>query len=115
IEHAELDAPAIGHAAHQSVECVDLTDQVTLAETADRRIARHGADGRDFVGDECSRGTHARRRSRSLTAGMPAAHDDHIEPRVHLTKLSGGRCLYPSRSTGSKSPRRIDVSRETAR
>ena len=37
--------PASADAAHQPVERIDLADQMALAEPADRRIARHGADG----------------------------------------------------------------------
>ena len=47
IEHPELDAAAIGHAAHQAIERIDLAHQMTLAETADRRIAGHRPDGRE--------------------------------------------------------------------
>src|SRR5262249_33389173 len=36
VEHAELDPTAIGHAPHQTVECIDLAHQMAFAETADR-------------------------------------------------------------------------------
>src|SRR6185437_7646055 len=56
IKHAELNAAAIGHASHQAVERIDLADQMTLAEAADRRIAGHRPDGRKAMGHKrCAR------------------------------------------------------------
>ncbi len=77
IEHAELDAGLVGDAAHQAVERIDLAHQMALAEPADRRVARHRADGREPVRDQrgvarpCGRprprprSRRVRRRSRS--------------------------------------------------
>ena len=79
IEHPELNAAAVGHPAHQPVERIDLADQMALAEPADRRVARHRADGREAVGDERGSRAHARGRGRSLAARVPAADDDDIE------------------------------------
>ncbi len=84
VEHPELDAAAVGDPAHQAVERVDLADQMALAEPADGRIARHRADGRELVGHQRSRRAHARGRGRGLTAGVAAADDDDVEPRLHL-------------------------------
>ena len=50
IEHAKLDAAGVGDPAHQTVQRIDLTDQMTLAETADRGIAGHRADSRKAMG-----------------------------------------------------------------
>ena len=83
IEHAKLDAARIGDAAHQAIERIDLADQMALAEPADRRIAGHGADGREALGDQRRARAHARGRSRRLAAGMAATDDDHIEAGVH--------------------------------
>ena len=78
IEQAELDAGLVGDPAHQAVERVDLADQMALAEPADRRIARHLADGRRLVGDERRARAHARGGRRRLAAGVAAADNDDI-------------------------------------
>ena len=83
IEDAKLDAAFIGDTAHQSVEGVDLADKMALPQPADRRIARHGTDGGEAMGDQRRRRAHARSRSRRLTAGMAAADHDDIEARIH--------------------------------
>ena len=87
VEHPELDSAAVRDAAHEPVERIDLADQVALAQTADRRIARHRADGRERVRDQRGRRAHARSRGRGFTAGMAAAHDDDVEPRLHFQNL----------------------------
>ena len=79
IQHAELDAAAVGDPAHQAVQRVDLADQMALAEAADRRIAGHRADGRKPMGHQRGPRAHARGRSRGLAAGMAAADDDDVE------------------------------------
>ena len=79
VEQAELDAGRVGDPAHQAVERIDLAHQMALAEPADRRIARHLADGRGLVGDQRGARAHARGRGSRLAAGMAAAdHDDVI-------------------------------------
>eukprot|EP00964_Phaeocystis_antarctica_P032006 scaffold18107_cov57-Phaeocystis_antarctica.AAC.3 len=40
VQHAEMDAGLVDHAAHQTVEGVDLAHEVALADAADRRVAR---------------------------------------------------------------------------
>ena len=83
VEHAELDAAAVGDAAHQAVERIDLAHQMALAEAADRRIARHRADGGEAMRHQRGAGAHARGRGRGLAARMPAAHDDHVKYVIH--------------------------------
>ena len=83
VEHAELDAALVGDPAHQAVERVDLADQMALAEPADRRIAGHGADGREPMRHQRGFRAHARRRGRGFTAGVAAADHDDVESRIH--------------------------------
>ena len=52
VEHAELNAAEIGDPAHVAVERIDLADQMTLAQAADRRVARHRADRVEAMGDQ---------------------------------------------------------------
>ena len=44
VEQAELNTGCIGGTTHQSVEGIDLANEMTLAETADGRVAGHRAD-----------------------------------------------------------------------
>ena len=81
VEHPELDAAGVGHPAHQAVERIDLAHQMALAEPADRRIARHRADGREPMRDQRRARAHARGRRRGLAAGMAAADDDDVVSR----------------------------------
>ena len=78
VEHAELDAGAVGGAAHQPVERVDLAHELALGQPADRRVARHLADGVEAMGEEQRGGPHARGGGRRLAARVPAAHDDDV-------------------------------------
>ena len=66
-------------AAHQAIERIDLADQMTLAESANRRIARHRSDGGKAMGHQGGTGAHPRRRTRGLAAGVATADDDNVE------------------------------------
>ncbi|MBB4191045.1 hypothetical protein GGD53_001186 [Rhizobium aethiopicum] len=78
VQHSELDAGNIGNAAHQAIHRVDLTNQMSFAEPADRRIAGHDPDRVSSVGNERSYRTEARSRTGRLSPCMAAADDDHI-------------------------------------
>ena len=102
VQHPELDPAGVGHPTHQAVQGVDLTDQMTLAETADRGIAGHRADGRKTMGDEYRPGAQARGSGRGLAAGMAAADHDHIEGfhgRVHGADIYRGTAKPERRFT----------------
>ena len=79
VEHAKLDAAGIGDPAHQSVQRIDLADQMTLAQTADRGVAGHRADGRKAMGHQRRPRAHPRGGAGGLAAGMAAADDDDVE------------------------------------
>ena len=83
IEHPELDAAGVGDAAHETVERIDFAHQMALAETANGRIAGHGADGGETMGDQRRLRAHASGRGRRLTAGVAATDNDHVEAGVH--------------------------------
>ena len=86
IEHAVMDRGGIGGTRNETVEGVDLTNEVALAEAADRRIAAHGAHGFPVEADECHARAHAGGDGSRLAAGMAAADHDHVEwmHRAHL-------------------------------
>src|SRR5580700_2996714 len=60
---------------------------MSFAEPADGGIARHGADGREAVGNQRRARAHAGGRGRRLTAGVAATDNDHVEAGVHLKIL----------------------------
>jgi hypothetical protein len=79
VEDTELNPAQVRGPPHQTVECIDLADQMALAKSTDRRVAGHRTDGGEPMGDQGGPGAHARRRSRGLTARVPAADHDHVE------------------------------------
>ena len=103
--------PSSAIAAHQAVERIDLADEMPLPQPADRRVARHRADGRKTMGDQRRPRAHARRRSRRLTAGMAAADHDDIESGIHRMKFLVAALVGERRGCVKALPR--DVSRET--
>ena len=112
VEHAELDAAAIGDAAHQPIERVDLAHQMALAQAADRRIAGHRADGGKPV-------RHQRGRARPCGPAAAAASQPACPPPTTMTSNRASisqalRMRACSRGGGGvKEAGRRDVSRET--
>src|SRR6185312_3573145 len=58
---------------------IDFAHQVTLAEPADGRVARHLADGVEAMRKKAGARVHAGRSRSRLAAGMAAANDNHVE------------------------------------
>ena len=83
VQHAELDAGAIGHAAHQAVEGIDFPDQVALAQAPESRVARHLAERLDLVCHQGRTRAHACRRRRCFTAGVASSNHNDVELRAH--------------------------------
>jgi hypothetical protein len=81
VQDPELDPGFVGDTAHESVERIDFSDDVTFAEASDRGIARHRADRRERMGQQGGLGPSPSGRRGGFTAGMAAAHDDDIETR----------------------------------
>ena len=91
VQDTKLDPRAVDRPAHDAVERIDLAHQMTLAEPADRRVARHLADRRPLVRQQQRARPDPSRGRRRLTPGMPAAHHDDIVGRESLVH---GRGLY---------------------
>ena len=106
IQDAKLDTARVSDPAHQSIQRIDFPNQVTFAKSTDRRIAGHGADGREMMRDQRGAGAHARRSRGRLAARMAAANDDDV---VGCQVIAHGRL---SNAQGRCSE---DVSRETLR
>jgi hypothetical protein len=73
---------------HEPIENIELADQMALADTADRRIARHLADVLEAKSDEADARAAPRRRSRGFAAGMPSSNDQNV---VHGRPCNGRR------------------------
>ena len=82
VQNAKLYARLVDNAAHQPVQRVDFAHQMALAQTTDRRIARHHADGIELVGNQQRPRAKAGRRGRRLTPSVAAADNDDI-PLIH--------------------------------
>jgi hypothetical protein len=68
----------IGRARHQPVEDIEFADEVTLADAANRWIARHLAG---ILRPKCKQAdarTATGRRSRSLASGMASADHQYV-------------------------------------
>ena len=77
VEHAELDAGAVGGAANDAVERVDLAHQMALGEAANGGVARHLADRRAAMGHQQRGGAEPR--------GGGAASQPACPPPITIT------------------------------
>jgi hypothetical protein len=73
-----MDRRAIGRSRHQSVENVDLTDKMSLADTADRGIARHLPSVFAAKREQSHARAATGRGSRSLAPGMAGADYEYV-------------------------------------
>ena len=106
VENPKVDSRLVGRGRHGAAERVDLLDQVTLADAADRRIAAHLPQRFDRMGEQKRRRAHARSGKRRLGAGMAAADDDHVEMSRKLHHGPGARppLYFPSRCSEGRAP-----------
>ena len=78
VEQAELDAAGVGDLAHDAAQRIDLAHQVSLGDSADRRVAAHLRDQVEVQRKDGRAQPHARRRHSGFAAGMPCADDDDV-------------------------------------
>jgi len=86
IEHTELNAGSIRNAPHQTVQRINLANQMPLPQTTDGRVARHHADRIEAMGDKSSMSTHACRRGCSFTASMTAANHNSVKLKIKILR-----------------------------
>ena len=79
IQHAELQHGEIGRAAHDAAERIDLADHCALGDAADRRIARHLADGLERARNDRDASADPSSSNSGLGAGVAGADDDDVE------------------------------------
>jgi hypothetical protein len=88
VEEAEVDGSPVGNPAHLTTQGVDLLDELTLGETAYRRIAGHQGNGVEVDIEQERLTTHTRCRKGSLAACVAAPDNDHIIFFVHAHLFS---------------------------
>src|SRR5690606_38516486 len=87
IENAELDARLVSHATHETIERVDLAHKVSLAQTANGRVAAHDADSVEAMRDKCRGHAKTSGCGGGFRAGMaPADNDDGIVSHGNFSK-----------------------------
>jgi hypothetical protein len=79
VEHPKLNARGVGNPTHQAIQCIDLTNEMTLAKTTDRRITGHRADGRKAMGYQRRLCAHPRGPARGLASRVAASNDNDVE------------------------------------
>jgi hypothetical protein len=89
IENPKLNAAEVGYSAHEAVERIDFAHKMAFSEPANRRVARHGPDRCEFMGDQRRSRAHSRGRGRGLAASMAAANHHYVESVVHRTLEAG--------------------------
>ena len=99
IEQTELNSGTIRNPAHQAIKRIDLAHQMSLAQTADGRIARHLADGRKLVGDKSRVGTKPRRSRCGFNTRMAAADDNDIKLPAHGGSLVQARSMVKAETS----------------
>ncbi|MCL4169800.1 UNVERIFIED_CONTAM: hypothetical protein GTU68_061651 [Idotea baltica] len=118
VQHAELDAAPVRDPSHQTVERIDLPNQVTLPQSADRGIAGHHSDGIETVRDQGGGRARTGSGSGSLTARMAATdHHDvkcqfqfaHVLYRAHdlSATIRPGQCPFRNWDQGPTSRQTI--------
>jgi hypothetical protein len=74
-----LDTGGVSYPAHEPVQRVDLTNEVALAQAADRGITGHGPDGRKSVGHQRHLGAHACSNACGLAARVASSDNDDVK------------------------------------
>jgi hypothetical protein len=73
-----VDCSTIGGARHQTVEDIELTDEMALADTADGRVTGHLPNIFGTKRKQRDTGSAARRSSRSFATGMAGADHQNV-------------------------------------
>ncbi len=79
VEHAELDPGAVRGRGHGTAEGIDLAHEVTLADTADGRVAGHLPERVDTVRQQQRTAAHACGRQARFGTGVATADHDHVK------------------------------------
>lgn len=107
IQQSKLNPNGVSHLSHHPTERINLANQMTLRNPADRRIARHLRDEVDIHRDHRRLQSQPRTRPRRLTAGMTGANYDNIilqSQNRACSILTGGDLFVESTSHRIRRP-----------
>ncbi len=86
IEQAKLDCRLIGDAPHQTIERIDLSNEMTFPQSAHRRVTRHHPKIVPPECHQCNRRTHTPRCMCRLATRVTATNDDNVKLRMFHVK-----------------------------
>jgi hypothetical protein len=78
IENPELDSSFVGCTAHKSIQGINLTHEMSLAQAANCRVARHGPDRCKSVRKQGCLSAHPRGSGSRFAACVSSTDDNHI-------------------------------------
>ena len=90
VQDLEVNTGFVRSPSHGAAQCIDLFDEVSLADPTDGRVAAHLPEGLEAMGEQQCCRAHAGRRQRGLGAGVATTDHDHIET---LGEEHGTACL----------------------
>jgi hypothetical protein len=90
-----MDRSAIGGSRHHAIEHVELAYQMTLADAADRWVARHSADIAARKGRKRDARAPARRSRGGFHASVTSTNDEHIVHSLVLRLARSGNQKPP--------------------
>ncbi len=74
-----MNSCAIDGTSHNAIESIDLPDQMSFAEPADRRVAGHHTDAIPAMGDQSDTCAKASGSRGGLGAGMASTNNHDIK------------------------------------
>ena len=84
-----MDRGIVSRAGDDAIQCVDLADEVALAQSADRWVAAHRTDLLRVKRNQGYSQTHPRTHRSRLDTRVSATNHNDIEPR-HVRALVDG-------------------------
>jgi hypothetical protein len=93
IENPELYSGCVSREGHDSIQRIDLAHKMSLAQSANGRIAGHDPDRLDPLGEKCCPGAKARCSAGRLDAGMSATYHNDIEIAHGVAYPPPGKCV----------------------
>jgi hypothetical protein len=101
IEQSKLDAGLIGSFGHDPAERIDLTHEMALAKTANRRVARHDTNRGLVMRDQCGARASAGGSGGCLASRMPTPDDDDIEAHHAISRLVAATLFHVKQAQGT--------------
>ena len=88
VEHAELQAGGVGDTPHRTAQGIDFSSDLSLGDSADRRVAAHLSHGIEVGCQQSHVRAETRGSQRGLRTCVPAAdHEDVVGAHGHPHRL----------------------------